>query len=78
MIYTAVMRRDLATSIDAFAWSFRPRSVDDYEMYVINNAPRRYRIVTTEGEYLLALRALRDRRPDLGLEVVDLRTVSPS
>jgi len=76
IIFAAVLQGNFPAAFDAFVWSFTPHDAKEFEAFVSRDPQRRYRIVTSDDTLLASMRALDQRRPELDLEVVDIRTLS--
>lgn len=76
MIYLAALQGNFASTFDSFIWSFPNHTPAEYEALITGNPQHRYRVLTSNDELLTALRELRQRRPELGLDVVDIRTLN--
>src|SRR5262249_361669 len=74
-LYASVLDRNYGRTRDAFLWMFTHHTPADYEALITTDAAHRYQIVTSDPAMLAAMRDRQARRPDLGLAVVDLRTI---
>jgi hypothetical protein len=79
VLHLAVLHRHAGGDnwLKVYWWSWGDKSPADFTKHITETSEKRFRVVTDDPALLDAMRQLARDQPDLGLDVVDFRTLPP-